>query len=152
MQSLARLAVPLAAMLATGLAPQTAAAQHGMAAEAPDGLTPEQRMQRRFPQPARVGDLIGLPLLDDADRTIGRVERVVRTAEGRILLIARRGAWLGIGGELVPVPIETVAMLGAQIAVLDIPRSDFLTLATWRGDGAMPVGPDEIIRVALTRR
>ncbi|MBR0644664.1 PRC-barrel domain-containing protein [Plastoroseomonas hellenica] len=152
MQSPARLAIPLAALLATGLAPGMAAAQHGVAAQAPDGLTPEQRMQRRFPQPARVGDLIGLPLLDADDRTIGRVERVVRTAEGRILLVARRGAWFGIGGELVPVPIETVAMLGAQIAVLDIPRGDFLTLAAWRGDAGTPIGPDAIIRVAITRR
>lgn len=152
MRSFTRLAVPLAVLLATGAAPQIAAAQHGVAAQAPDNLAPEERMRRRFPQPARVGDLIGLPLLDADDRTIGRVERVVRTAEGRILLVARRGAWFGIGGQLVPVPIETVAMLGRQIAVLDIPRADFLALAAWRGEAGMPIGPDETIRVALTRR
>jgi hypothetical protein len=152
MRSFAHLAVPLAVLLASGAAPQIAAAQHGVTAQAPDNRTPEERMRRRFPQPTRVGDLIGLPLLDDADRTIGRVERLVRTAEGRILLLARRGAWFGVGGELVPVPIETVAMLGAQIAVLDIPRADFLALAAWRGDAGTPIGPDETIRVALTRR
>lgn len=152
MQSLARLAIPLAVLLASGAAPQPAAAQHGVTTPAPDNLTPEERMRRRFPQPARVGDLIGLALLDRDDRTIGRVDSVVRTADGRILLVARRGAWFGIGGQLVPVPIETVAMLGRQIAVLDIPRTDFLALAAWRGDGAMPIGPDDIIRIALTRR
>lgn len=152
MQSLARLAIPLAVLLASAVVPQPAAAQHGVTAPAPDNLTPEERMRRRFPQPARVGDLIGLPLLDHDDRTIGRVERMVRTAEGRILLVARRGAWFGVGGELVPVPIETVAMLGAQIAVLDIPRADFLALAAWRGEADTAIGPDETIRVALTRR
>ena len=30
-------------------------------------LTPEQKMQKRFPHPVRVGDLIGLPVLDDDD-------------------------------------------------------------------------------------
>ena len=30
-------------------------------------------MQRRFPQPVRVGDLIGLPVLDDDSRTLGYV-------------------------------------------------------------------------------
>ena len=28
-------------------------------------LSPEERMQRRYPQPVRVGDLIGLPVLDE---------------------------------------------------------------------------------------
>ena len=32
-------------------------------------MTPAERMQARFPQPVRVGDLIGLPLLDDLDGT-----------------------------------------------------------------------------------
>ena len=42
-------------------------------------MTPEQRMQARFPQKVRVGDLIGLPLLDDRPRTLGHVREVVRT-------------------------------------------------------------------------
>ena len=43
-------------------------------------LSPEEKMQRRFPQPARVGDLIGLPVLDDNDRTIGHIKLVVQNA------------------------------------------------------------------------
>src|SRR4051794_4277315 len=38
-----------------------------------ENLTPEQRMGRRFPQPVRVGFLIGLPLLDWNDSTIGYI-------------------------------------------------------------------------------
>ena len=40
-------------------------------------------MRRRFPQPVRVGDLIGLPVLDDSHVTIGLVRQAVRTPEGR---------------------------------------------------------------------
>lgn len=51
---------------------------------AEEKLSPEERMRRRFPQPARVRDLIGLPLLDWSDNTLGYVQRVVRTRDGRI--------------------------------------------------------------------
>jgi hypothetical protein len=34
----------------------------------------------------KVGDLIGLPMLDDNDVTLGRVQRVVRSPEGKSLL------------------------------------------------------------------
>jgi ribosomal 30S subunit maturation factor RimM len=44
-------------------------------------------MQRRFPQPVRVGDLIGLPVLDDSHRTLGFVHDVVRTPQNKIELI-----------------------------------------------------------------
>src|SRR5690242_20709561 len=49
----------------------------------PDRLSPEEKMQRRYPQWVRAGDLIGLPVLDDDDRTLGRVMTVVRTSGGK---------------------------------------------------------------------
>ena len=41
-------------------------------------------MERRFPQPVRVGFLVGLPVLDERSSTVDRVRRVVRTPEGKI--------------------------------------------------------------------
>ena len=49
----------------------------------------EAKMNRRFPQKVRVGDLIGLPVLDDDDVTLGYVQNVVRTPENKIKLIVR---------------------------------------------------------------
>ena len=60
-----------------------------------------ERMRRRFPQPVRVGDLIGLPVLDDENRTLGHVREVVRTKEGKIELIVSYDGWLGFGARLV---------------------------------------------------
>ena len=37
-----------------------------------------------FPQPIRVGDLIGLPVLDNDSSTLGYVRQVVRTPQGKI--------------------------------------------------------------------
>lgn len=57
--------------------------------------TPEARFNRRFPQKARVGDLIGLPVLNDKDLTLGHIRKIVRTPEGKIRLIVSYSKWFG---------------------------------------------------------
>jgi hypothetical protein len=115
-------------------------------------LTPEERMARRFPQPVRVGDLIGLPVLDDDDFTLGYVRQVVRTPEGKIRLIVSYGGWFGWGARPVAVPIEVVAILGRQLAALDMPPKEFAAAPTWTGGGETVLQKDEMIRIALGRR
>lgn len=127
-------------------------AHHPTAPAPADATTPEERMQRRYPQPVRAGDLIGLPVLDDDDVTLGRVQQVVRTPQGKIVLVVGYSKWFGIGGRPVAVPIEVVAILGRQIAALDMPPSEFAAAPTWSGSGAQPIPPDETIRIAITRR
>ena len=122
--------------------------------------SPEEKMRRRFPQPARVGDLIGLPILDWQDSTIGYVRQIVRTPAGKVQLIVPYNAWFGwlrFGGidgarRPVAVPIEVVAILGRQIAALDMPRKDFDAAPTFVETQATPLGPDEMITIAITRR
>jgi hypothetical protein len=119
---------------------------------AADQVTPEQRMNRRFPQNVRVGDLLGLALIDYDNRILGHVNEVVRTHEGKIVLVTTYGSWFGWGGRPVGVPLETVAILGRQIGVLDIDRKDFPSLPTWQGTGATGISPNETIRIAIARR
>lgn len=114
--------------------------------------SPEEKMQRRFPQPVRVGHLIGLPILDDNDRTIGYVKSVVRTDDGKIHLIVPYGGFLGWGQRLVAVPIEVVAIAGRQLAALDMPRAEFDTAPAWDASQAQPIEANEFIRVGLYRR
>ena len=97
-----------------------------------ENLSPEEKMRRRFPQPVRVGDLIGLPLLDWDDSTIGYVRHVVRTPEGKIQLIVNQGRLFGWGGRLVQVPIEAVAILARQLDLLDISGKNFAPLLSGR--------------------
>ena len=141
----------IAGVLAASLwaLPGQAASTAQPAAKAP---SPEETFQRRFPQPARVGDLIGLAVIDDYDRTIGHERHVVRTPEGKIRLIVTHGGWFGFGGRLVAVPLELVGLLGGQIAALEFFRDDFAKAPTWTPDQATPFGSDEVIRVALTKR
>jgi PRC-barrel domain len=115
-------------------------------------LSPEEKMQRRFPQPARVGDLIGLPVLDDDDRTLGRIKHVVRTQAGKLQLIVPYGGFLGWRQRLIAVPIEVVAIAGRQLAALDMTRAEFDAAPAWNGALTTPLAPDDVIRVALYRR
>jgi hypothetical protein len=52
-----------------------------------------ERYLRRFPQPARVGDLIGLPVLDLYSRPLGNVRQVVQTHGGDIKFIVSYSWW-----------------------------------------------------------
>jgi hypothetical protein len=124
-------------------------------------LTPEQRMQKRFPQPVRVGFLIGLPVLDWQDSTIGYVRDVVRTADGKIKLIVPYGRWLGwirYGGIFdwirrpVAVPLETVAILARQINALEMSREEFAAAPAWVASQGRPIPQDEKIQIAIARR
>lgn len=114
--------------------------------------SPQEKMRRRFPQPVKVADLIGLPVLDYDDSTIGRVERVVRTTTGNILLIVPYGGWFGWGNRPVPVPIETVAILGRQLDALEMTREDFDKAPAWPASEGMTIDGREAIRIAISRR
>jgi len=122
------------------------------AATSPDSLSPEEKMQRRYPQWVRVGDLIGLQVLDDDDRTLGRVSTVVRTSGGKIQLIVPFGGFLGWRQRLVAVPIEVVAIAGRQIAALDMTRAEFDAALAWNDPGSQVISPGERIRIGLYRR
>jgi hypothetical protein len=108
-----------------------------------------------------VGDLIGLPVLDDQDSTIGYIREVVRTPAGKIQLVVPYGHWFGwlrTGGPFdwnrrpVGVPIETVAILGRQVDALDMSREEFDKAPTYEAGRNTALGPDEMIKIALGRR
>ena len=144
--ALAFLALPSNAALAS-----SPAAGDGRAEGAEDD-SPETKMARRFPQKMRVGHLIGLPLLDENDVTLGLVQKVVRTPEGKIKLIVSYSNWFGWFGRLVAVPVEVVAILARQIISIDMPREDYPSEPTWSQSNETVLPDDEIIRIALARR
>jgi hypothetical protein len=113
-----------------------------------------ERMSRRFPQPARVGFLVGLPVLDDSASTLGYVQQVVRTPAGKTALIVGYSRWFGWFGWLtrpVAVPIEVVGIEGRQIVSLDMPRSEYAAAPTWQAKDDTALPGDATIRIALAR-
>ena len=136
--------------------------EDSQAAEQKKQLSPEEKMQSRHPHPIRVGDLIGLPVLDWDDSTIGYIQQVVRTPAGKIQLVVpyrrrlgwvRPGSLLDWGGRrLVAVPLEAVAILARQVAALDMPPEEFDAAAAFVPSQAVVIPADEMILIAITRR
>jgi PRC-barrel domain len=120
--------------------------------KSPDRFSPEEKMQRRYPQLVKVGDLIGLPVLDDADRILGHVQSVKRTADGKVQLLVPFGGFLGFRQRLVAVPIELVAIAGRQLAALDMTRAQFDAAPTWNDPQSQPIAVGDSIRIGLYRR
>jgi hypothetical protein len=97
--------------------------------------------------PVRVADLIGLPIVDENKLTMGRVRAVVRTGEGKIQLLLPLGGLFGFGERLVPIPIESVALSGPQVTVMDVPPDRFQKTPTWYGSNSEPLAATETISV-----
>jgi hypothetical protein len=131
---------------------QDAPAQVATAAPDADHPTPEEKMRRRMPHPVKVGSLIGLRVLDDDDNTIGFVRQVVRTPNGKIMLVVNHGRLFGWGGREVGVPIEAVAIFGRQLASLDVQPGEYAALPTWSAGNGNPIAVDQTILIGLTKR
>jgi hypothetical protein len=132
-------------MVAQAMVPATGAG------ESDKPMPMDERMLRRYPQPVRVGDLIGLPMLDDRASTLGTVRQVVRTPDNKIKLIVSYSRWFGWFGHPVAVPIEAVGIEGRQLASLDMPRREYAAAPTWRGTDAAVLPNDATMRIALAR-
>jgi hypothetical protein len=132
-------------MLAQAAAPPTATTST-------DQPTPmSDRMLKRFPQPVRVGDLIGLPVLDENSSTLGHVRQVVWTPKGDIELIVTYSKLWGWFGRPVAVPLEVVGIEGRQLVSLDMDPEDYDRSPTWRENDATALTSDATIRIALAR-
>jgi hypothetical protein len=145
------LITPSLAAPPTTAAPTDAPPAVSLAANALDD-TPEVRWASRFPQAVKVGDLIGLPVLDDDDVTLGHVAQVVRSPEGKIRLIVSYSRWFGWLGRPVAVPIEVVAILGRQIDSIDMEPPDYAAAPTWIAGTDAPLAASDTVRIALGRR
>ena len=110
-----------------------------------------ERYLKRFPQPARVGDLIGLPVLDLHSKTLGYVRHVVRTPTGEIKFIVAYSRWWGWFGRPIAVPLEVLGIEGRHLVSLDMPPGDYDAAPTWRDTDGTPLPADETVRVALSR-
>jgi hypothetical protein len=120
--------------------------------DAQNPMPVDERMNRRFPQPVRVGDLIGLPVLDDNDSTLGFVRQVVSTPQGKVELVVSYSGWFGWFGRPVAVPLAAVAILGRQLASLDMPPGEYAAAPTWQQTAETVLPSDATVRVALGRR
>jgi hypothetical protein len=119
--------------------------------DAENPMPMKERYLKRFPQPARVGDLVGMPVLDLNSKTLGYVQQVVQTSAGEIEFIVGYSRWWGWFGRPVAVPLEVLGIEGGHLVSLDMPLSEYDAAPTWHATGTTPLPADATVRVALSR-
>jgi PRC-barrel domain len=98
--------------------------------------------------PVHVADLVNLPIVDESKSVLGRVRAVVRNNDGKIELLLPLGGLFGFGERLVPVPIESVALAGPQVLVVDMPPHRFQKTPTWYGSGSEMLAAADTVSIA----
>jgi PRC-barrel domain len=128
------------------------AQQASVGADAKDDDSLQAKFNRRFPQEVKVGHLIGMPVLDDNDVTLGHVRKVARTPKGKIELIVSYSKWFGWFGRPVAVPIEAVAILARQLNSEEMKPEEYEKAPTWSQGESQILPESHTVRVALGRR
>jgi hypothetical protein len=119
--------------------------------DAQNPMPMKERYLKRFPQPARVGDLIGMPVLDLNSKTLGYVQHIMQTPAGEIEFVVGYSRWWGWFGRPVAVPLEALGIEGGHLVSLDMQSSEYDAAPTWHETGATPLPADATVRVALSR-
>jgi len=83
----------------------------------PPGMSLAESAAMRFPQPVRVGDLIGSEVLRpvESQDVLGRVRRVVRDANGQIMVVVDFGGFLGFDSRPIAVPVDAMVLVGQDM-------------------------------------
>ena len=107
----------------------------------------------RFPQPVRVGDLIGREVLRpvESQDVLGRVRRVVRDQKGQIMVVVDFGGILGFGRRPIAVPVNAMALLGQDIEIVAFTPQQLQQFPTFSPSGTTAVANDAIIKVGLAK-
>lgn len=124
---------------------------------APDRKALAEAEARRFPQPVRVGDLVGRRLLEprESQPLLGHVERLVRTPEGLDIVVRQAGLLARVsnglvgGGRRVAVPAEAISLLGEHVALTGLSPAQFAALPD--AAPAAPIPPDQVVRLGLVK-
>jgi hypothetical protein len=120
---------------------------------APAGMSLAEAAARRFPQPVRVGDLLGRQVLQplESQPTLGWVHAVVKQPDGTIDVIVDYGGLFGFFSRPIAVPVDGMTLLGHYMEIVDFTPKQLSGFKTFTGGGAAPLPPDSIIRVGLAR-
>jgi hypothetical protein len=133
----------------------------------PGGMSAAQmtaRADRRFPQPVRVGALVGRELLAPYEwqPVLGRIAGIVRRKDSSVGVVVQLDGrlgldwlglgwvgWWGFGSRQVSVPVDAVALLGEYVGLMGLTSERLRALPDFAPASTVALGPDETIRVGL---
>lgn len=119
----------------------------------PLGMSLAESAAMRFPQPVRVGDLLGREVLRpvESQDVLGRVSRVVRDTKGQIMVVVDFGGFLGFGSRPIAVPVDAMVLLGQDMEIVAFSPKQLQQFPTFSPSGTTDVPDDTIIKVGLAK-
>jgi hypothetical protein len=119
----------------------------------PAGMTLAEAAERRFPQPVRVGDLVGRRVLQplESQPTLGWVRAVVKQPDGTIDVVVDYGGFFGLFGRPIAVPVDGMVLLGQYMEIVDFSPQQLDQFKMFAGGDTSALPPDSVIRVGLAR-
>ena len=119
----------------------------------PPGMSLAESAAMRFPQPVRVGDLLGREVLRpvESQDILGRVRGLVRDRDGRIMVVVDFGGFLGFGARPIAVPVDAMVLLGQDMEIVAFTPEQLRQFPTFSPSGTTEVANDTIIKVGLAK-
>ena len=119
----------------------------------PPGMSMATSAAMRFPQPVRVGDLLGRDVIQpvESQNYLGTVLQIVRNPDGTLAAVINLGGFLGFGSRPVFVPVDALVLLGQVVEVDASTPAQLRQLPTYSPGTAVPLPPDAIIKVGLAK-
>lgn len=107
----------------------------------------------RFPQPVRVGDLIGREVLRpvESQDVLGRVRRLVRDRNGETLVVVNFGGFLGFGSRPIAVPVDAMVLLGQDMEIVAFTPKQLRHFPTFSSEGTTDIADNSTIKVGLAK-
>ena len=119
----------------------------------PPGMSLAESTATRFPQPVRVGDLLGREVLRpvESQDVLGRVRGLVRDRDGQIMVVLDFGGFLGFGARPIAVPVDAMVLLGQDTEIVAFTPEQLRQFPTFSPSGTTEVADDTIIKVGLAK-
>ncbi len=119
---------------------------------APPGASLAAAAARRFPQPVRVGDLIGRTVLRPLESrpVLGYVAQVIRS-NGAVKIVVSYGGFFGIDATPIAVPADAMVLVGTDLEIVDFTPKQLASFPTYHGSGVVAIAPDDKISMGLAR-
>jgi hypothetical protein len=151
-------AMPIRILLAFCLVSATTSVAHAQSTT-PGGMPPPPGMSlaesaaMRFPQPVRVGDLLGRDVLRpvESQDILGRVRGLVRDRNGQIMVVVDFGGFLGFGSRLIAVSVDAMVLLGQDMEIVAFTPEQLRQFPTFSPAATTDVADDTIIKVGLAK-
>ena len=117
------------------------------------GMSLARSAAMRFPQPVRVGDLLGSAVLRpvESQDVPGHVREVARDSQGQIPAVIDFGGFFGFTSRPIAVPADAMVLLGQDMEVVAFTPNQTAHLPVLLSSGTTRVPDDVVIKGVLAK-